>query len=287
MPNLPADLQEQVRRALAEDMGPSDGPGDLTAKLIDEKRTASATIITRENAVLCGTAWVDETFRQLGTGVRIEWLHADGETIEADALLCRLSGPARALLTGERTALNFLQTLSGTATVAKHYSDLVAGTRATVLDTRKTLPGLRTAQKYAVAVGGCGNHRIGLYDAILIKENHISAAGSIAAAVTRARAIAPDVRVEVEVESFEELDQALATGADVVMLDEFDLEATQKAVEYVAGRTKLEASGGIDDAALRAIAETGVDFISVGALTKHVRAIDLSLRFAFDVDGRA
>ncbi|HEX6928875.1 MAG TPA: carboxylating nicotinate-nucleotide diphosphorylase [Gammaproteobacteria bacterium] len=284
MPQLPHDLAEQVRRALAEDIGSlpseagSSGRGDLTAQLIPTGTRATATIISRENAVLCGAPWVDETFRQLDPAVKIAWQYAEGDVIPANALLCRLSGPARALLTGERTALNFLQTLSGTATVAKHYASLVAGTACRVLDTRKTLPGLRTAQKYAVVTGGCTNHRIGLFDAILIKENHIAAAGSIAAAVARARDIAPDVTVEVEVENFEELDQALAAGADVIMLDEFDLPAMRRAVERAAGRTRLEASGGIDDAALRAIAETGVDFISVGALTKHVRAIDLSMR---------
>lgn len=279
MPTLPADLPEHVRRALAEDLGPAAGNGDITAALIPADRTARATIITREDAVLCGTHWADETFRQLGGDVSLHWQHADGDAVAADSLLCRLEGPARALLTGERTALNFLQTLSGTATLARHFADLVAGTGCTVLDTRKTLPGLRTAQKYAVAVGGCGNHRMGLFDAVLIKENHIAAAGSIAAAVERARALAPDVTVEVEVETFDELEQALAAGADVIMLDEFDLEATRRAVSMASGRSKLEASGGIDEAAIRAVAETGVDFISIGALTKHVRATDLSMRF--------
>lgn len=284
MPSLPADLAEQVRRALAEDVGPAPpaGRGDLTAQLIPENARASATVISREAAVLCGQAWVEETFRQIDPSVRIDWHAGEGETVEPNALLCRLAGPARALLTGERTALNFLQTLSGTATAARHYADIVAGTRCRVLDTRKTLPGLRTAQKYAVSIGGGGNHRMGLFDAILIKENHIAAAGSIAAAVERAREIAPDVTVEVEVENFDELDKALAAGADVIMLDEFDLDATHRAVARVAGRAKLEASGGIGDAALRAIAETGVDFISVGALTKHVRATDLSMRFSLE-----
>lgn len=282
MPTLPADLAEQVRRALAEDTGPDDGRGDLTAQLIPAERKASATVISREAAVICGQAWVEETFRQIDPAVRVEWTVGEGARVEENALLCRLHGPARALLTGERTALNFLQTLSGTATAARHYAGLVAGTNCTVLDTRKTLPGLRTAQKYAVATGGGGNHRMGLFDAILIKENHIAACGSIAAAVTRAREIAPEVTVEVEVENFDELDQAVAAGADVIMLDEFDLDATRRAVARVAGRAKLEASGGIDDATLRAIAATGVDFISVGALTKHVRAVDLSLRLAMD-----
>ena len=284
MPILPADLAAQVRRALAEDIGPAPpaGRGDLTAQLIPAQARASATIISREPAVLCGRAWVEETFRQLDTAVAIDWQAADGDAVDANSLLCTLTGPARALLSGERTALNFLQTLSATATLARHYATLVEGTKCRVLDTRKTLPGLRTAQKYAVATGGCANHRIGLFDAILIKENHIAASGSIAAAVARAREIAPDVTVEVEVENFSELDQALAAGADVIMLDEFDLAATRRAVGHVAGRAKLEASGGISDSALRAVAETGVDYISVGALTKHVRAIDLSMRFSLD-----
>lgn len=279
MPTLPIDLSEQVRRALAEDIGPSDGPGDITAQLVAAETTATATILTRENATLCGIPWVNETFRQLDPDIHIEWHFEEGVEVAADSVLCHLAGRARPLLTGERTALNFLQTLSGTATLAHDYAAQVAGTNCQVLDTRKTLPGLRTAQKYAVAVGGCRNHRIGLFDAVLIKENHIAASGSIAAAVEQARAIAPGVTVEVEVENFEELDQALAAGADIIMLDEFDLEATRRAVEYAAGRARLEASGGIGAGGLRAIAEAGVDFISIGALTKHVRAIDLSMRF--------
>ncbi|HLU62265.1 MAG TPA: carboxylating nicotinate-nucleotide diphosphorylase [Gammaproteobacteria bacterium] len=272
---LPADLGDQVKRALAEDIG----SGDVTALLIPADRRARATVITREAGILCGTAWVDETFAQISPEVRIEWLHRDGDRVQPNALLCRIEGPARALLTGERTALNFLQTLSGTATVARHYADIVAGTSCTVLDTRKTLPGLRTAQKYAVRVGGCGNHRMGLFDAVLIKENHIAAAGSITAAVAQARKVAPGILVEVEVESFEELDEALAAGADVIMLDEFDLDATRRAVALARGRAKLEASGGIDEKMLRQVAETGVDYISIGSLTKHVRALDLSMRF--------
>lgn len=272
--NLPADLGDQVKRALTEDVG----TGDVTALLIPAERHATATVITREAAVLCGTAWVNETFAQLSPEVRVEWLHQDGDRVQANDLLCRIEGPARALLTGERTALNFLQTLSGTATVARHYADIVAGTSCTVLDTRKTLPGLRTAQKYAVRVGGCGNHRMGLFDAVLIKENHIAAAGSIAAAVEHSRTIAPGILIEVEVENLAELGQALEAGADVIMLDEFDLEATRQAVRLAAGRAKLEASGGIDDTMLRKVAESGVDYVSIGALTKHVRALDLSMR---------
>ncbi|MBW3567326.1 MAG: carboxylating nicotinate-nucleotide diphosphorylase [Proteobacteria bacterium] len=279
MPSLPEDLSEQVRRALAEDIGPVDGPGDITAQLVPADAMAGATIVTREAATLCGIAWVNETFKQLEPNVTLNWQFDEGATVEANDVLCHLSGPARALLTGERTALNFLQTLSGTATTARHFAERVSGTSCRILDTRKTLPGLRTAQKYAVAVGGCANHRIGLFDAVLIKENHIAAAGSIAAAVRRAREIAPNVVVEVEVENFEELERALAAGADVIMLDEFDLEATRRAVRHVAGKAKLEASGGIDEVRLHAIAETGVDFISLGSLTKHVRAIDLSMRF--------
>lgn len=280
MPTLPADLRDQVERALAEDLGPHDGPGDITARLVPAGHRATATVITREDAIVCGVAWVDETFRQLDPEVRIEWHVADGDHVRANDVLCTMRGPARTLLTGERTALNFLQTLSGTATAARHHADIVAGTTCRILDTRKTLPGLRTAQKFAVAVGGCANHRIGLFDAVLIKENHIAAAGSIRAAVERARQIAPGVTVEVEVETFDELDQALAAGADVIMLDEFDLDGMRDAVARVAGRAKLEASGGIDEQRLRAIAATGVDFISIGALTKHVRAVDLSMRFS-------
>lgn len=279
MPKLPSDLGDQVRRALAEDVGPDRGRGDITATLIPADARATATIISRETATLCGTAWVVETFRQLDTGVSIEWLIEEGARVAPNDMLCRLEGPARALLTGERTALNFLQTLSGTATAASHYADLVAGTNCKVLDTRKTLPGLRTAQKYAVAVGGCANHRAGLFDAFLIKENHIAAAGTIALAVQRARELVSDVVVEVEVENFDELDEALAAGADVIMLDEFDLEATRRAVQHVKGRALLEASGSINADNLRAVAETGVNFISIGALTKHLYAIDLSMRF--------
>jgi len=285
MASLPADISNQVSRALAEDRGPVNGPGDITALLVPADVQASATIITREAAILCGIPWVNETFRQLDPDVRIEWRFEEGAQLAPNDVLCHLEGPARPLLTGERTALNFLQTLSGTATAARRYAGLVAGTGCKILDTRKTLPGLRTAQKHAVVVGGCVNHRIGLYDAVLIKENHIAAAGSIALAVQRAREIAPGVTVEVEVETFNELDQALAAGADVIMLDEFDLDAMRLAVQHVAGRAKIEASGGIDEAALRSVAETGVDYISIGALTKHVHATDLSMRFELALPG--
>lgn len=272
---LPTDLKETVTRALTEDVG----SGDLTAALIPEQVRAEATVISREPAVLCGTAWFDEVFRQLDTHIRVDWHAGDGDRIETNQVLCTLTGPARPLLTGERTALNFLQTLSGTATLVRRYADTVAGTRASVLDTRKTLPGLRQAQKYAVCCGGCKNHRLGLFDAVLIKENHILAAGSITQAVTRIREIHPEVILEVEVENQSELEEALKVGPDIIMLDNFGLEEMQAAVALTAGRTSLEASGNITFDNLRAIAETGVDYISVGGLTKDVRAIDLSMRF--------
>lgn len=271
---LPADLGDQVKRALAEDIG----SGDVTALLIPADRRARATVITREAGILCGTAWVDETFAQISPEVRIEWLHRDGDRVQPNALLCRIEGPARALLTGERTALNFLQTLSGTATVARHYADIVAGTSCTVLDTRKTLPGLRTAQKYAVRVGGCGNHRMGLFDAVLIKENHIAAAGGIAQAMHAALALDAGVPIQIEVENLDELEQALSAGATSILLDNFSLDMMREAVKLSAGRALLEASGGINMNSVRAIAETGVDRISIGSLTKDLRATDYSLR---------
>jgi nicotinate-nucleotide pyrophosphorylase (carboxylating) len=273
---LPKDIDAVVSRALEEDLG----RGDLTAALIPANRTAQAQVITRDDAVLCGQPWFDEVFRQLDRRVRMEWSVRDGETLRANQMLCTLEGPARALLTGERTALNFLQTLSGTATVTRRYVEAVAGTRAVILDTRKTLPGLRTAQKYAVRCGGGENHRMGLYDAILIKENHIAAAGSVANAVRLSRLNAPTgVTVEVEVETLDQLREALAAGADRLLLDNFSLKRLREAVQETAGRAKLEASGGITLENIRAIAETGVDSISIGALTKHVRAVDLSMRF--------
>ncbi len=275
-PVLPADLADTVRRALAEDVG----GGDLTAGLIARSARVRAQLITREPAILCGTAWFDEVFRQLDTSVRVDWSARDGDRLQANQILCALEGPARALLTGERTAMNFLQTLSGTATTARHYVDAVAGTRAVILDTRKTVPGLRTAQKYAVRCAGAHNHRMGLYDAILIKENHISAAGSVSAAVQAARAQAPKgTTVEVEVETLDQLREALAAGADRLLLDNFSLKRLREAVAENQGRARLEASGGITLDNVRAVAETGVDCISIGAITKHVRAIDLSLRF--------
>ncbi|XKE46271.1 carboxylating nicotinate-nucleotide diphosphorylase [Halomonas organivorans] len=271
---LAEEIRDSAARLLAEDVG----PGDITAELIPEKQWARARVITREDTVLCGVAWVDELFRRLDPRVRLHWLAADGDRLDAGATLLELEGPARSLLTGERAALNLLQTLSATATRTRHYVDLLEGTGVRLLDTRKTLPGLRLAQKYAVTCGGGHNHRIGLYDAFLIKENHIAACGGIAAAVEEARRIARDLPVEVEVESFEELDQALAAGADVIMLDNFSLDDMREAVRRSDGRASLEASGNVDETTLRAIAETGVDCISSGALTKDVKAIDLSMR---------
>ncbi|WP_374090604.1 carboxylating nicotinate-nucleotide diphosphorylase [Methylomicrobium lacus] len=253
------------------------GSGDITAAIIPETVTAEAEVLTREAMVLCGRAWFDAVFNELDPRVRIDWLLAEGEAVEADATLCRLAGPARALLTGERTALNLLQTLSATATVARRYAEAVAGTGCKVLDTRKTIPGLRQAQKYAVTVGGCHNHRIGLYDGVLIKENHIMAAGSISAAIRIARELTT-VPVEVEVETLEQLQEALAARPDRIMLDNFSLDDLRAAVKLTAGRVELEASGNIGLDNIRTIAETGVDFISIGALTKHVKAVDLSMR---------
>jgi nicotinate-nucleotide pyrophosphorylase (carboxylating) len=274
-PTPPQDLTETVARALAEDIG----AGDLTAELIPAGTESQARVISREPAVICGRPWFDEVFWQLSDSVQVDWAVEEGETVEPDAELCRLSGAARAILTGERTALNFLQTLSGTATRTRAFVEAIEDTGAQILDTRKTLPGLRLAQKYAVACAGGRNHRKGLYDGILIKENHIIAAGSIGAAIDTAKRLHPDIAVEVETENLDELDQALAAGADVIMLDDYPLEDMREAVRRNAGRAKLEVSGGIDLQSVRAIAETGVDFISIGGLTKHLTAIDLSMRF--------
>jgi len=268
-------VAEDVDRALREDLG----RGDCTAALIPAENRLQTRVICRERAVLCGRPWFDETFRQLDARVRIEWTARDGEIIDLNQEVCALEGPARPLLSGERTALNFLQTLSGTATCTRRYVDAVAGTGATILDTRKTLPGLRLAQKYAVRCGGGHNHRSGLFDAILIKENHIAAAGSITAAVTEARLRYPDLLLEVEVENLEQLEEALAAGAGRVLLDNFSLRGLREAVTRCGGRMELEASGGIDLHSVRAVAETGVDFISTGALTKSVQATDFSMRF--------
>jgi len=267
-------IAKLVAQSLAEDIA----GGDITAELIDADVQASGRIVTREDGILCGTAFALEAFQQIDTSCRVEWAAQDGEAITADSLICTLSGPARALLTAERTALNFLQLLSGTATTAGQYASRVAHTGVKLLDTRKTVPGLRLAQKYAVTCGGCYNHRIGLFDAFLIKENHISATGGIAEAVATARDVAPDKPVEIEVENEVELDQALTAGADRIMLDNFTLEALRDAVAHTAGRAELEASGNVTDETLVAIAATGVDFISIGALTKHVKALDLSMR---------
>ena len=268
------DIEQQVAAALAEDIG----DGDITAALIPENAPAEARVICREAGIICGTAWVDEVFRQIDKDVKINWRVADGDPVVADTLLFELAGKARSLLTGERAALNFLQLLSGTATRCRDYADRVAGTGVRLLDTRKTIPGLRTAQKYAVSCGGCHNHRIGLFDAYLIKENHIQACGSIAAAVASARRQAPGKPVEVEVESLEELEQAQVAGADRVMLDNFTTEDLLEAVKRKQGAIELEASGGITGESLRAVAETGVDYISIGALTKDAIALDLSMR---------
>lgn len=270
-----ADLDTNVRAALAEDIG----SGDITAALVPAEREAAATVLCRDHAVICGRPWVDEVFRQVDPGIGVEWHVAEGSLVAADTSVFSIHGKARALLTAERSALNFLQLLSGVATTARHYADKVRHTQVRILDTRKTIPGLRLAQKYAVSTGGCHNHRIGLYDAYLIKENHISACGSIAAAVAMARRLHADRPVEVEVETLGQLQEALDARADIVMLDNFDLAQTREAVLINAGQAKLEASGGFDDAQLVAVAETGVDYISVGALTKHLHATDYSMRF--------
>jgi nicotinate-nucleotide pyrophosphorylase (carboxylating) len=262
-----------IKYFLDEDVG----SGDITAAIIPEAAHALAEVVTREDMILCGQSWFDAVFKHLDANVNVNWLVAEGEAVKKDTTLCKLSGSARGLLTGERTALNFLQLLSATATVARQYADAVAGTGCKVLDTRKTIPGLRNAQKYAVVCGGCYNHRIGLYDGVLIKENHIMAAGSITRAIATARKLTT-VSVEVEVESIPELVEALAAKPDRIMLDNFSLDDLQAAVKLNAGVIELEASGNIDLDNIRAVAETGVDYISIGALTKHVKAVDLSMR---------
>ena len=277
---LAAEIERNVAAAFAEDVG----SGDLTAQLVPAGRIAHATLIARQDAVLCGTAWFARCFASLDSAIEVAWKAADGERIAADRVLCQIVGPARALLTGERTALNFLQLLSGVASKTRQYADAIAGTRAQIVDTRKTLPGLRLAQKYAVSCGGGGNHRLGLYDAILIKENHILAAGSIAAAVAAAQEVADAAAgrcsfIQVEVETLAELQQALAAGAKMILIDNMSLALMREAVALTAGRASLEASGNVNLETVRGIAETGVDRISVGALTKDVRALDLSMRF--------
>ncbi len=272
---LDTAITANVKAALAEDLG----SGDITARLIPKKRRSQATVIAREVAVVCGIPWVNKVFDTLDPSLHLEWLVAEGGSVEPDQTLLKLKGNSRALLSGERAALNFLQTLSGTATLCRFYANLVAGTDVKLLDTRKTIPGLRIAQKHAVRQGGCFNHRIGLYDAFLIKENHIAACGSIKLAVETARNHDPAKPVEVETENLDELEQALEAGADIIMLDNFSLGHMLKAVKLNQGAAKLEASGGIMVQTLRPIAETGVDFISIGALTKDCKAIDLSMRF--------
>ena len=278
--SLDAEIEHNVAAALAEDID----TGDLTAQLVPASGTARATIISRENAILCGTAWFDRCFKQIDPDIKLAWKAADGDRISTDQLLCEIEGPARALLTGERSALNFLQLLSGVATKARQYADAVSGTQAQVVDTRKTIPGLRLAQKYAVKCGGGGNHRLGLYDGILIKENHILAAGGISAALAAATQIANAAGgrcqfVQVEVETLGELREALAAGAKMILLDNMTLTAMREAVAIAAGGAILEASGNVNLDTVRGIAETGVNRISIGGLTKDVRALDLSMRF--------
>ncbi|WP_432463795.1 carboxylating nicotinate-nucleotide diphosphorylase [Agarivorans sp. QJM3NY_33] len=275
-------LRANVSAALIEDLSHLDPQLDITAGLIPEQQVSKAKIISREDAVFVGRQFADEVFRQLGGQVSIEWLVEDGDKVVENQSLCYLSGPARILLTGERCALNFIQTLSGIATQVAAYCDLLTGTQCQLLDTRKTLPGLRFASKYAVRCGGGHNHRFGLFDAFLIKENHIMACGSIKAAIDQARQLSPGKKVEVEVENLDELNQALDAGSDVVMLDNFSVELMRQAVELNQGRAKLEASGNMTLSTIRQYAETGVDYISVGALTKHVKALDLSMRFVVE-----
>lgn len=272
-----ADIAADVARAFAEDIG----PGDATADLLDPAAAATAVLTCRESAVLCGTAWFDACFRQLDPDVRIDWLATDGDHVRSGAVICRLAGKARALVTAERSALNFLQLLSATATVTARYVAAIEGTRTQVLDTRKTLPGLRRAQKYAVRCGGGTNHRVGLFDAMMLKENHIIAAGGIPGAVAQARKVHPSLPLIVEVETMDELAQAIEAGADRALLDNFTPAMLADAVTFTAGRMPLEVSGNVEIDTIRAIAETGVDFISSGALTKNVRAVDLSLRLVF------
>ena len=280
MIEVSTDLGDQVAAALREDVG----SGDVTAALVPDNQVARGRVITREDAVLCGRPWVDETFRRLDPSIQITWHARDGDRVRANQVVFDIQGPARAVLTGERTALNFLQMLSGVATQTRVFVDAVAGTGCTILDTRKTLPGLRTAQKYAVRCGGAQNHRIGLFDRVLIKENHIAAAGSIAGSIAAAKRASPGLEIEIEVESLAGLDEALSAAPDIVMLDNFNDADMARAVAITRARSKsvkLEASGNVTLDTVRAIAATGVDFISVGGLTKHVHATDLSMRFDF------
>ncbi|HEV8647667.1 MAG TPA: carboxylating nicotinate-nucleotide diphosphorylase [Burkholderiales bacterium] len=269
-------IRSDVARALAEDIG----SGDVTASLVPENQAAHARVVTREAAVLCGSEWFNEVFRQTDSETRVNWYAKDGERVSPNQVLCEIDGRARSLLTGERTALNFLQTLSGVATHTRTFVDAIAGTKATILDTRKTLPGLRQALKYAVRCGGASNHRMGLYDGLLIKENHVAAAGGIGPALRQARQVGGNISIQIEVESIAQLNAAIEAGAKLILLDNFDLAGLREAVKLTAGRAALEASGGVNLDTVRAIAETGVDRISVGLLTKDVRAVDLSMRFA-------
>jgi len=273
--NLQQYIGDDIRLALAEDVG----SGDISAMLIDQSQQLKRQLLVREDAMLCGTGWFDEAFRQCANTTELKWSAEDGDQVVADSVLCKISGPARALLTAERTALNFLQTLSGTATTTRSYADKIQHTACRILDTRKTIPHLRRAQKYAVQCGGGINHRIGLFDAYLIKENHLAASGSIQAAVERGRELQPDCFLEVEVEDLDQLQQAIDARVDRALLDNFSIDTMKQAVELNHKRIQLEASGNITRQSLLAIAETGVDFISIGALTKHLRAIDFSLRF--------
>ena len=269
------NIRQQVAAALLEDLG----SGDITAALIDPSTRLETELLVREDAILCGTAWFDEVFRQCDVAIEVHWLAADGDAIAADSVVCEVAGPARGLLSGERCALNFLQTLSGTATLTRFYADIVAPTACRILDTRKTIPLLRQAQKYAVLCGGGHNHRIGLFDAFLLKENHLAASDSIAAAIARARRADADKLLEIEVENLAQLEQAIEAGADRALLDNFSTAQLREAVELGQGRIELEASGNIDADSLLEVARTGVDFVSIGALTKHLRAVDFSLRY--------
>jgi len=275
-PNI---IQDDINRFLAEDVG----SGDLTAQVIPADKKAKATLITREATLVCGQAWFNAVFRTIATDIKVDWQCEEGEQVFAGDVLCYLSGSARGLLTGERAALNMLQTLSATASLANQYAKAIEDTDTVVLDTRKTIPGLRLAQKYAVTCGGASNHRVGLYDGILIKENHIMAAGSIAKAVEAARLVSDSVDVEVEVENLDEVQQALNAKADILLLDNFSLEQLEQAVVLNKGAAKLEASGNVTLSTIRDIAKTGVNFISVGALTKNVQAVDLSMRIDLDI----
>lgn len=278
--NLEKDIARVVNEALAEDLGGVvEASRDITAQLIPPERISRANVITREDAVFCGRACVEEVFRQLGGGVRMDWYVADGDPVNAGQRLFSAEGPSRIILTAERTCLNFVQTLSGVATVVSQYVKAISGTGCTLLDTRKTIPGLRTLLKYAVTAGGGSNHRMGLFDAYLIKENHIAACGGITAAVREAHRLNHGKKVEVEVENLEELKEAIEAGTDIIMLDNFELEGMKQAVKVNAGRAKLEISGNVSLETVRTYAETGVDFISVGAITKNVTAVDLSMRF--------